>query len=418
MAQGDGVPFFRRLGQGLVVGLCAVAVGGSFCKTPDNAQNPHTLRHQSACKEYLEKQDLDAAETRCKLCLEFDRPNPECLNMMGMVWYLRAQPDQARDWYKRALRSRNDFPEARNNLGVIFMEQDPPDYAEAITNFHASIKIDPSYQDGRWNLALAHSRVGNVRYADATNKLHKLGKLGTADPSELASYYAPAEQAYALADDQLRRLFELDPKSFQAYNLMGYIELQRASYAATKNRQQENFARSQDMSMRCVELAPTDRPERRECHGNLAYVLEQVGQCQAAMGHWLTCVALNPKEPECLTGFNRAYTCAATSIGALKKYIDEVRENPGYAMGHFNLCIAAFGQNIPDLAAASCENALQLDPKLCLSHYQLGRHYRTVLNQERATNHCKDFIACTGTQHPAEIQECKDLIGAVEVSQP
>ncbi|MEW5850717.1 MAG: tetratricopeptide repeat protein [Myxococcota bacterium] len=393
--------------------LLGLATSGASCFNQSNANHPETLRHQLACKEYLEKQDLDAAETRCKLCLEYDRNNPECLNMMGQVWYLRGSNDQARDWYKRAMRARNDFPEARNNMGVIFMEQDA-DYKEAATMFASAIKIDPGYQDARWNLALAYSKLGTVEFAEAQQKLDKKG-ANKVDPQVLKATFADAEDYYGKADDQLRRVFELNPKHFKAYGLMGFIELQRAAYAPTQNVQRRNFERSQDMSMRCVELAPVDKPEAVQCRGNLGYVLEQLGQCDQAMLHWMSCLALAPKEPECQRGLNRAYTCDITRSGALKKYIEQVSGNPGYAPGHFNLCVAAFEANLPDIGAASCENAIQLDKNLCLAHYQLGKHYRNVLNQEKAIGYCKSFISCTGTQNPAEIQECKDLIAALEV---
>jgi Tfp pilus assembly protein PilF len=387
---------------------------GTRCFSRSN-ESPETLRHQVACKEYLEKQDLTPAESRCKLCLEYDKLNPECLNMMGLIWYLRGNNDQARDFYKRAMRSRNDFPEARNNMGVLLVEGDQ-DFKAAVTMFQSAIKIDPGYVDARYNLARTSILQGNVAFAEG-QKTVRTKNLNDKDPKVLKKVYGDAEEYYAISDDQLRRLFELDPKNYKAYALMAYIEMQRAFYAPTENLRKEKLAASQDMGMRCVQLAPMDVnvAEARDCRGNLGFVLHQMGQCDQSMMQWMSCLSLHPKDPECQSGLALAYQCVSTSTGALRKFLEQIQQNPGYAPAHFNLCIAAFEANLPDIGAASCENAIQLDRSLCLAHYQLGKHYRNILNQEKAIGYCKSFISCSGTQNPAEVQECKDLIQHLEV---
>jgi len=393
--------------------VAALPLLGSTC-LGSNAQNPETLRHQVACAEYLNKGDLDGAETRCKLCLEYDKANPECLNGLGLINFQRDAPQEARKFYKRAMSARNDFPEARNNMGVLILQQEQ-NYSEAITLFQSAIKINPAYEDARLNLAKTYQIQGDLKFAEAQKRIFSK-KLNDKDPAVLKSQYGDAESEYAKADDQLRRLFELNPKLYPAYFVMGYIEGQRAIYSATEALRREHVARSQQMLLRCIEIAPLDAVEAKQCRGSMAFALNLMNQCDEAMSYWLSCLAIDPKEPECRAGLNSSYACASTRTGALKKYIEQIQNNPGYAQGHLNLCVAAFEANLPDIAAASCENAIQLDKTLCLAHYNLGKHYRNVLNQEKAIGYCKSFIGCTGTQNPAEIQECKDLIAQLEVA--
>ena len=400
----------RRFLHGLGVGLAAWILLGSNCRQ-GNELHPETLRNQVACKDYLEKQDLDAAETRCKLCLEYDRANPECLNGLGLVAYLRGNCKEAREFYKRAMRSRPEFPEARNNMGVC--EMDEEDYKDAITLFESSIKIDPGYQDGRMNLAECHRILGDKAFAAAQVRVRDRG-INTGDPNQMQSTFSGAEEHYALADEQLKRLVELNPTRFKAYAVTGYIEMQRSNYDIVTTKKDAHLERARDMSQRCIETAPIEVPDAKFCRGNLAVTCEHLGNFELAMTWWQSCLALDPKEPQCVAGFNRAYAGFSARAGGLKKYIDQISANPGYAQGHFNLCVAAFEMGLSDIAAASCENAIQLDKDLCLAHYQLGKHYRTVLNQDKAVGYCKSFITCTGTQNPAEVQECKDLIATLE----
>ena len=48
--------------------------------------------------------DLARAETRCRLCLEYDDHIPECLNGMGLINQYQKNYVEVCDWYKIAIR--------------------------------------------------------------------------------------------------------------------------------------------------------------------------------------------------------------------------------------------------------------------------------------------------------------------------
>lgn len=413
----------RRACLNSLLGVLLLGTLGSAC--PDPQVPVQTYAHQKACQEYLDQAAGDAddarreetltqAETRCRLCMEYSRANPECLNLTGLVWFMRGNHDQARDFYKRALRSRNDFPEALNNLGILFMEQQPPDYGEACGMFRRAIRIDPGYTPGRWNLSLALSRLGDAAYAAADNRAAAAG-LNRGDPKALWGMYLPAEEQYRATDDQLRRLLEMDPGNFQARFLMGYMELKRSNYAPTEDQRRKNLQRAIEMGTRCWELAPKDRVEARQCAGTVGAAYAATEQSGLAMVSWMNCLSLDPKDPECLRGFRDAASREMIRQHGIKSQLDQIAQHPGDAQGYFNLCSAAFEQGLEELGASACGQALQLDDATCLAHKALANHHTRMLDQARAVTSCRAFVACAGSRHSAEVQECRDLVKALEM---
>jgi hypothetical protein len=101
---------------------------------------------------------------------------------------------------------------------------------------------------------------------------------------------------------------------------------------------------------------------------------------------------------------------------ALKKYMDQLVQNPGYGQGHYGFCLALFDRGMVDMAVTECENALKLDNTICLAHYQLAKHYKTVLDKDLALENCRGLIRCAGeTKHQSEVQDCKAIVQALEV---
>ncbi|MEW5849367.1 MAG: tetratricopeptide repeat protein [Myxococcota bacterium] len=395
----------------LITTLVALSTTGTSCRHATGPTNTDERdRHMAACRDYLEKRDLDAAYTRCRLCLEYDRANPECTNLMGVQYNLRGNFMEARDWYKRAIRYRNDFAEARNNLGALLMEQDQR-YDEAIQLFRSALDINPGYVDARLNLATAHVRQGDVEMV-AGQQWMDAHHANWADPQVLRSTFADAEERYALADDQLRRLLEIDPRQPRAWSLLGYVELTRARYAPTENARRAHLARAEERLTRCVELAPPDSREARQCHGNLGAALENQSRCDGAMAHYMACLSTAPRDPECLAGVQRTYSCHALMAGALRASLDHVRNNPTDAQAHLAVCAGAFQAGLVELGAGACENALLLDSRLCTAHVWLVQHYRNVLNAERTVGHCRALLACEAADGAAAA-ECREVITAL-----
>ena len=111
-----------------------------------------------------------------------------------------------------------------------------------------------------------------------------------------------------------------------------------------------------------------------------------------------------------------AYEGSQLKDESLQAYMTQLAENPGYGMAHYGFCVALFAKGMVDMAVTECENALKLDPEICLSHFQLGRHYEKVLDSQKSIEHCRAFVACdTQERYPAELNTCKETVRTLEV---
>lgn len=368
--------------------LVAPVFGAALCGDTA-AKNPQLLIQQQACIANIEKQDYDAADTRCDICLEYDERDAECLNGKGMIAYARGDDVRAREFYIRAIRENNDFAQARNNMGVVEFKNG--NFAKAAEFFAGAIEIDPRYRAGRYNLALSYLRQGQEAYAK--------GK----DPGPF----------YKEAETQYRRMFELFPNDAQSYSDMGTIMTYRADASAkTENQKREYIGDAEQYYVRCLDIENT----RKECHGNLAHLYLATGRYDEALFHYIQCLASDKNDPICGTELPLAYQGSQMKSESLKKYMDQLVQNPGYGQGHYGFCLALFDKGMVDMAVTECENALKLDDTICLAHYQLAKHYKTVLDKDLALDNCRGLIRCAGeTKHQSEVTDCKAIVQALEV---
>lgn len=370
-----------------LVPLLAPLAMGALCGDTA-AKNPHELAQEQACVQNLENGDPDRAETRCEICLEFNERNAQCLNGLGLVWYSRGVDDKARELFKRAIREDNDFAQARNNLGVLEFEN--ANFSPAAELFSQAIEIDPRYLDGRYNLALSHLRIGQRSQAKG------------GDPTK----------AYEQAETHYRRIFELYPEHTSSYHDMGVIMTYRAEREGIENKRRVYIQDAEQFFVRCIDLEPS----HETCHGNLAHLFLGGGRFDEALFHFVQCLAANKNNPTCAVELQQAYAGSQLKSESLQKYMTQLAENPGYAPGHYGFCIALFDKGLVDMAVTECENALKLDETVCLAHYQLGQHYKTVLDRDNALVHCRGLISCAGEErYGAEVEQCKEIVRALEI---
>lgn len=372
----------------LLLGALVPLTTSALCGDTAGKSGPELVQEQ-ACIANIDKQDYDAAETRCELCLEFNERNAECLNGLGLIWYARGDDERARKQWVRAIRENNDFAQPRSNMGVLEFENQ--NYAEAANHFRLAIEIDPRFLPARYNLALSHLR---------------LGQKSVVEKKDPTPHYKSAEVEY-------RKIFELYPEHAQSYGDMGVIMSYRAEHVATTENQKKQYVDdAEQYYVRCLDLAPANK----ECRANLAHMLLAIGRFDEALFHFVQCLAVDKNNPICATEIQQAYAGSAMKSEALKKYMDQLVANPGYGQGHYGFCLALFDKGLVEQAVTECENALKLDDTLCLAHYQLAKHYKSVLNRDLALENCRGLIRCAGEgKHGSEVADCKAIVQALEV---
>jgi Flp pilus assembly protein TadD len=82
-----------------------------------------------------------------------------------MVLAQRGDTPQAEKFLKRALELRPAYPEALNNLGILYLRTERRD--QAVASFEESIRVAPDFDQAYLNLARVHAIEDNTAKARA-----------------------------------------------------------------------------------------------------------------------------------------------------------------------------------------------------------------------------------------------------------
>lgn len=111
----------------------------------------------------LSQDQLDTAEARFRLALEYHPRFAEPHANLGLVMLRRGDVRAAEDHLRTAIQLNADFDEAWANLGVVLLRLGERE--EAIEAFEAALAIDPGLIDARANLA--KTWMQEERFAEA-----------------------------------------------------------------------------------------------------------------------------------------------------------------------------------------------------------------------------------------------------------
>jgi predicted Zn-dependent protease len=121
---------YSLIAAALLVGAGFAGVSLAFAEddtvAPDNAANPDYM----AVKSMVDAGDYKSALTRLT-ALDQETPNdPDVLNLIGFSLRKTGHPDQALDYYTRALAQKPDHLGANEYLGELYLELKQPAKAE------------------------------------------------------------------------------------------------------------------------------------------------------------------------------------------------------------------------------------------------------------------------------------------------
>jgi protein O-GlcNAc transferase len=125
-------------------------------------------------KEFLQKGDFSNALNIINNALTDYPSNPKLYINGGNIYKINGDLENAEIYFKKAL-ILHKSKEVLNNLSVIELEK--YNYQQSIDYAMDAIKLDPSYSDAYYNLALSLERIGDysqaINYADKSYKLSK-----------------------------------------------------------------------------------------------------------------------------------------------------------------------------------------------------------------------------------------------------
>ena len=195
----------------LFISGCVTTVTGSAPRTFDREKSLNS--YVALGMAYLQRDDRDSSRRNFEKALEIDSASHEAHNGMGLLFQLTGEPGFAEKSFKRALREKSDFTQARVNYGVFLYSQSR--FEEALSNFEVAAK-DLSYD--RRALALAY--VGQAAL--------KTGNLARARSSFEHSINVDNKLALPMLELALLQFDEEDYESSKN-NLDKHLEFAKAS---------------------------------------------------------------------------------------------------------------------------------------------------------------------------------------------
>lgn len=172
----------HRSASVILVAWALVAVG---CAGTAPLQ-PKAVQLNRAGTEALASGDLETAEARFALALEYHPRFIEALVNLGLVEMQRGNFERARLEFERARRINADLAQPHHALGVLAERERRPDVAAE--HYREALRVNPGFAPSRGNLARMLFAAG--RYDDAREQFLRLVEVA---PTELAGRTGLAE---------------------------------------------------------------------------------------------------------------------------------------------------------------------------------------------------------------------------------
>jgi uncharacterized protein (TIGR02145 family) len=183
---------------------------------------------------YFYKYDYKNTDEYLKKVIEYSPDKAEAHYEIGDIYYDKIKNiDKAVEHFEKAIELKPDYAASYSNLGALYREKN--DYSKAIEFYEKAIGLKPSSEIAY----IAFSGIGAAYFSkqdfDKAIEFYKKAielKIGNQD----ASVYFNIGLAYARkldydkAMEYMKNVIELNPKSINAYRIMGNIYISKHNY--------------------------------------------------------------------------------------------------------------------------------------------------------------------------------------------
>jgi tetratricopeptide (TPR) repeat protein len=361
----------------IVAGLLPIG-----CKTAAPI-HPRAVEHNTYCAQYLASGDLEKAETRCKLALEFNPDYPEPYCNLGLIELRRNHWDTAKDYFIKAIHLNQDFAEAHNDLGFVFIHEGS--FGKAHDEFQRALKVNPDYVEARYNLALAFKSMKNYAEARKTYQALIESNPNVADPHHDLCVMDIDEEDYSSAISECQEALRLDPKYVSAYFNLGNAYMKAGK-----------FCEAQESYTDCIRVDQ----DSAECRNNVTIATRK-------------CALLDPNLKEAASSNNAKSPGASTNTSNGSGAGDDVTtvgDDP--ANGFYKKGMAQLGSGLVNEARRSFNKCVRKNAGYGLCYYQLFKLDQQVQDNHAAVDDCKKMLKHTGDEATNEREECKNFLSA------
>jgi tetratricopeptide (TPR) repeat protein len=106
------------------------------------------------------------------------KPSANAYTYWGMALRASGRPEEARELFKRAIKTDPSSPNGYNQLGLMYLEQQKWD--EAVQNFSQAIRLSPQWSNYYYNLGRALLGAGKLK--EATDAMKKATEIYKSHP--------------------------------------------------------------------------------------------------------------------------------------------------------------------------------------------------------------------------------------------
>ncbi len=235
--------------------VCVMAVSGAA----QSKRTAETMQPTPALYKDVEAQinRSDYAGARKALLAILKRHPGEwrAMNLLGNLALLQDRPDEAADWYQRAVAVDPAQAEVYNNLGAVALRRGEP--VRAFEWFTLAVKTDPKSVEGLVNLALLHQNNGRMKEA-----AELLDRALEVQPNDLEALHRRAALRRGLndpagAEADYRRMLEIDPAAHSARADLAFLYLEQHRLDEAEQAFRETLRAAPDLARACYGLGLT-----------------------------------------------------------------------------------------------------------------------------------------------------------------
>ena len=247
--------------------------------------------------------DFYKAEIAFKEAIKINNKIPDAFNNLGLLYIEQNKIDDSINCFKKAIRTNSNNPFFFNNLGNAFAQKEL--IHEALKEFQKALIIDKKF-------FLAHNNIGIIK-----NKLKKFDEA-IKSFSEAIDIQKNFDEAYInlgktffdignveLAIKNYKLALKINPKSAKAYNNLGNVLKDQGDY----NEAIKNYQTS-------IRL----QPNLPETYNNIGNALNELNKIDDAIVAYEKAIELNPKYFESLNNLANACSKKEDLENAIKYY--------------------------------------------------------------------------------------------------
>jgi len=319
---------------------------------PGSPQDVKSLLEQARGDEKAE--DYASAERVYRQALAAAPTDPEVLKRFGVLCQTELKFTDSIDLFRRALTASPQYEAVNFFMGVSYLGLN--DFSKAAESFQAELAAPQPHPRTHYYYAIALQSLG--RSDDAVAQLNQ---SLAANPKDLDALYQLARLHMSASLDDIQRLTDLDPDSFQLHALMGEVY--------------SNNHRYED-ALKEFRAAMAKRPDAPGIHYELGAALRNLKQIDEAEKEFLLARREDPNDIRVNLYLGEFAVGRRDYAGALDYLRVAAAAQPTLARPHLLLgeCYAALKKL--DDAQSELLAAAKDDPGDPQPHYLLARVYR------------------------------------------